>query len=1179
MKLHKIWNIADAQEALKIELSQSLRISETIAGVLINRGFTDGAAAERFLSGDSQEFGDPFAMKGMERAVRRVRQALDGGEKITVYGDYDVDGITATALVVSVLEELGARASYYIPERQSEGYGLNRNALGQLVESGSSLIISVDCGISATEEAASISGKADLIITDHHQPPEVLPDVLAILNPKQAGCGYPDKQLAGVGVAYKLCQGLWREIKGEEFTEYLEIAALGTIADIVPLLGENRLIVKRGLENLRRSNSVGLRALIESSGLADKNIDSGRVGFVIAPRLNAAGRLSSAVSGVELLLTKDHAKAEALALQLEAGNAQRQFTEKDILRKAEEALQSVDAAAEKVLVVAGEGWHPGVIGIVASRIVDAYYKPTVVIAVRDGIGKGSCRSIHGFDMYGALKQCEDVLEQFGGHAQAAGLTILPENIAALRARLTSIAEQTLSEEDYIPKINIEAVMRLEDVNMEFVRQLEKLEPYGMGNPRPIFACENAKLTEIRTMGQEQAHLRFKAKQQRACAAGLAWNMGDAADALKAGGPVDIAFQPEINEWQGKRTIQLKAQDFRPYEKVLTELDRLYLAHEHGERYQDIEEAQQFFTKAVGVTFNDRQSAIADLAEGMRLYLERQPENTHDANAVLITSDAGREIGYIRAEIAKRIAPAMDDGVRYEAQVMTVTGSPERNFGVNILVYKEQKSLFAARKFTRIDPEAIRQALIGDRSYHQSQTDALKCLAEKKNCLVIMGTGRGKSAIFQSHAAHMAINQRKMTVILYPLRALVNDQYVNLQRMMEPLGVTVYKGNGTLTVGERGALFEAMQNESVDILLTTPEFLDANYRLLNIAERKIGFVVVDECHHVADASRRPAYKNLRGLIARLGSPLVLGVTATADRETYALIQDALSVERTIIDKTVRENLIVRDGRDEGDKLSYLKSLIGKDDKVLIFVNSRNKAAEIAESLREDLPRFSERIGFYHAGLSNEWRVKVETWFRSGALQVVVATSAFGEGIDLPDIRHVVQYHLPFDMTTFNQQCGRAGRDGQRSLVHFLFGKDDIKLNQLILKERSPERETIGKLYLLLKAVKGKDDAIALSNGDIAERFVKQNHQYIGESGVSACLKILDELGLIARETLRGERTIYFQPAPSAKLDLMQSPSFAEGVDERAEFSAFSAEVMASGAEKLLQWINKPIYPQI
>jgi single-stranded-DNA-specific exonuclease len=1174
----KIWKFSLENPDAETNLIEKLKISKVIASLLVNRGIVDEKEAYEFLNSRNQAFLDPFLLKGMDRSIKRITNAIKNKEKITVYGDYDVDGITATAVLVRVLTLLGAIVTYYIPERQNEGYGLNENAMERIIEDGTNLLITVDCGVSSVMEVARVNNRLDVIITDHHRPPEILPDAFAVINPKQLDCLYPDKEIAGVGVAYKLCQALWKTIKSLELREYLDIVALGTIADIVPLTGENRLIVTLGLEQLNCTMNLGLQSLIKHCGLAGKKIDAGKVGFVLAPRLNAAGRIDSALTGVQLLLTDDLLEADRVAEALENDNVKRQLIEKDILLKAEESLKQFDMTTEKVIIISGVNWHSGVIGIVASRLVDKYYKPVIVISETDGIGKGSCRSIQGFDIYKALTKCNNLLEKFGGHAQAAGLSILPENIPLLRQQLTEIAKKVLTVEDYVPKIRIDAIVTLNDINQDFVKKLECLEPYGMGNPRPIFACTNLALVDARPMGQEGKHLRFRMKEKGQITNGIAWGMGELAPDLIQEKNIDLAFQPEINEWQGKCNVQLKAYAFRDIVKTVTELDELYLTQNEVEPYKNIAEAESFFTKVVGVTFDNRQQLIARLITGQLLEVKRQKDNQFDINAIVLQTTDGNEIGFLKADIAKFLAPVIDSGVKYQATVTMVTGQVGETFGVNIFVYKEQKEFLENLKYQQIALNDVRKILIGDREYHKSQQEALECLKQNQKTLVIMGTGRGKSAIFQTHAAMLAINQRKMTIIIYPLRALVNDQYNSLTRKLKLLGISIYKGNGTLSTRERATLFEALQNESVDVLLTTPEFMESNINYLKHLCGKIGFVVIDECHHIAEGHKRSAYKRIGETIKKLGNPLVLGVTATADQVATQKIKETLLIDNVIIDRTLRQNLQVYDARNTIDKLAYIKSIIKPTEKLLIFVNSRNKAVEIASNLRELYPALQDAIGFYHAGLSNEWRVKVEEWFKEGTLQVVVATSAFGEGIDLPDIRHVVQYHLPFDITTFNQQCGRAGRDGSYSLVHFIFGKDDIKLNNLILKERAPEREFIGKFYLILKSNHKENLAIELTNNQIAEQFIDKYHGFLGESGVSICLKILEELGLIWRETFHSKRKIYFNAIPSEKLRLEDSNTYIEGMIERKEFNDFSDQVMNTSQENLLTWINKPIYPE-
>ena len=574
-KIRKLWRIPPSNDLFKKELSSSLGVSKSIAQVLINRGITDKDIANEFLFGGQEKLGNPYLLKDMDAAVTRICKAIDGKQKIVVYGDYDVDGMTSSALMIKVLTDLGGVIDYYIPDRQTEGYGLNSGALKILNETGTELLITVDCGISAILEVNSVDSQMDIIITDHHQPPEILPAAYAIINPKQKDCQYPNKDLAGVGVAFKLCQALWQHYHGCDtvFLKYMDIVAIGTVADIVSLTGENRILVKLGLSEITNTHNIGLQALMEVCGIDKKQIDTGKIGFGIAPRLNAAGRLSSANHGVELLVTQDKERAFQLAIQLNDENSQRQVVEKAIQAAAENLVSEVDVSAAKVLVVVGENWHSGVIGIVASRLVDKYFRPVIIISIQDGIGKASCRSIPAFDIYAALHQCSDLLIQFGGHRQAAGLSILPEHIRELQVRLSDIAARCLTEEDFIPVLTIDTIVSLDDMNEDFLKQLKCLEPYGMGNPSPIFACEDLALKDVRTLGQEAQHLKLKVSQGNSTKEVVAWRMGELADSLQNGSSVDIAFFPEVNEWQGRCTIQLRAYDIRQPE--ITELDQLY----------------------------------------------------------------------------------------------------------------------------------------------------------------------------------------------------------------------------------------------------------------------------------------------------------------------------------------------------------------------------------------------------------------------------------------------------------------------------------------------------------------------------------------------------------------------------------------------------------------------------
>lgn len=557
----KRWRIMPGQPTTESELSTALGVHPIVAKLLVNRGITTVAAGTEFLHGTLDTLLDPFGLKGMTEAVAAIEKALAAKEPIVVYGDYDVDGITATSLLYRFLKKCDAQVSYYIPERQSEGYGLNAEALEHIIEQGAKLVITVDCGISSHDIVAGVKDRLPMIITDHHNAPEIIPNSVAVINPKQPGCLYEDKNLSGVGVAFKLCQALWLKRTGQPYLDDLDIVALGTVADVVPLIGENRVIVEAGLRKMNDAPNLGIAALIDVAGLNDKKITAGHIGFTLAPRLNAAGRVTHATRAVELLTTADPDTAQAVAEELQATNMERQAIERSIHEEARLDVVNQGEGADKVIVVAGEGWHPGVIGIVASRLVEEFYKPTMVISVHDGIGKGSCRSIENCNIYEALKSAEDLLLQFGGHHQAAGFSIDEANIPALRERLTQYCKEHLTDEDYVPIVDIDATMTAADVNIELIDQIGTLEPYGMGNSTPIFALPDATVRDVYLMSHQKNHCKIILDGPGDTALdAIAWQGEAYHSEIYPGESVRVAFSLQKNEWQGRVTPQLIIQD-------------------------------------------------------------------------------------------------------------------------------------------------------------------------------------------------------------------------------------------------------------------------------------------------------------------------------------------------------------------------------------------------------------------------------------------------------------------------------------------------------------------------------------------------------------------------------------------------------------------------------------------
>ena len=559
----KRWNIAKNQDEVESELTSGLAVHPVVSHLLANRGITTVAEGQTFLYSTMDDLLDPFMLKGMTEAVSEIERVLEMNGSIVIYGDYDVDGITATSLMYRFFSRIGANVSYYIPERQSEGYGLNLEALEYLISQDVDLIISVDCGISSYDIVEAVRDRVSMIITDHHTSPPQIPRATAVVNHKQPGCPYTDKNLSGVGVAFKVCQALWKRRTGEDYREDLDIVALGTVADVVPLVGENRIIVREGLRKMTESPNLGIQALVEVAGLTGKVLSAGHIGFTLAPRLNAAGRVTHATRAVELLITRDQQEAMEIAEELQETNAERQQIERTIFEEAYQSVLDQGPLADQCIVVAGEGWHPGVIGIVASRLVEAFYKPTMVISIHDGIGKGSCRSIDHCNMYEMLTFAKDTLIQFGGHAQAAGFSVQAEDIDALREKVSEYCRNTLTEEDYIPIVDIDGTVSSEEITIELIDQIATLEPYGMGNSTPVFAIPKIRVQNLYPMGFQKNHCKIILQGQQGPLDAVAWQGEHYMQEVFADDPVKVAFSLQKNEWQGVVTPQLVVQDLEP----------------------------------------------------------------------------------------------------------------------------------------------------------------------------------------------------------------------------------------------------------------------------------------------------------------------------------------------------------------------------------------------------------------------------------------------------------------------------------------------------------------------------------------------------------------------------------------------------------------------------------------
>lgn len=560
----RVWEIKEYNREKAGFLAAELGISPLVTGILLERGFGGVDSMREFLYGGSEPFHNPYLLKDMGRAAARIRRAVSSGEKITVYGDYDVDGITASSLLYLYLKGRGANVQTYIPSRKSEGYGLNDEALKAIGESGTTLVVTVDCGISGVREVENAPAGMDIIITDHHTVPDVLPPAYAIVNAKQKDCGYPFKFLSGVGLAFKLCQAL--EMDGEEglpgWAGLTELAALGTVADIVPLLGENREIVRRGLKAMETTRLEGLKALIAASSCPETGITSEHVGFILAPRLNAVGRLEHAQRAVELLVTHDAAKAAEIAAELNRENALRQEISRKIMEQAE-AMLAEEKHIDTAIVLASEGWHQGVIGIVASRLVDKYHLPVILMSITGDTAKGSCRSIPALNLYEAVAAESDILIQFGGHHQAAGLTLPACRVDEFRRRFKKYVASVLRPEDYLPRQTVDCLLGDEGrITVRDLEELSLLEPCGCENQSPVFAFRGALIRSQRSMGRDRRHLQFTVDKGDCSYRAVMWGRADMLPFMFDNMVADVAFCPKVNVWNGETSVQLHGLDVR-----------------------------------------------------------------------------------------------------------------------------------------------------------------------------------------------------------------------------------------------------------------------------------------------------------------------------------------------------------------------------------------------------------------------------------------------------------------------------------------------------------------------------------------------------------------------------------------------------------------------------------------
>ena len=1170
----KTWKIRSSNHAAARLLADALKLPLPLARILASRGYAAPEQASAFLYADMKDLSRPFLLPNLGAAVEKIGEALAQKKKIAVYGDYDVDGICASALMREVFSWLGADVRVYIPSRLEEGYGMNAGALDRLLEEGVELVITVDNGIAAAELVEAYQAKGlTFVVTDHHQLPEKLPRCI-IVNPLLAPqVTLPYRRLCGCGTAYYLAMGMLIRLAPELYDDahrraLLDLVAVATVADLVPLVDDNRILVREGLRLINESPRPGLAALAKLM-CGDEVVKASDIAFRIAPCINACGRLDKTQDALELFAPQPEGDVNVLAETVRDYNDTRKEMERRITKEAiaqfEEATGRMNCA-----IAVGENWHPGVIGIVASRLVEQFHCPAIVLTTtqeKPDVYTGSARSVAGFHMYEGLLAVADHILQFGGHEMAAGLSVAREQLPAFKA---AFAEVTAAYEEEISDhvLWIDDVITIDDANEELEEALRLLEPCGCENPEPLFAMEHMWRFGHRPVGAEGDHLQLQFKDRAGeMVPAIAFRQGNYVFSDKH--RYDFAFHIHEHCFRGVCGVQLQVTDIMPsWQAEEPAMMRAFMAN--GANYLEngalsgIADRPRFYTKLRGVSFDDRQERIAELTAGASLALLREPNNPADGNAIACLTESGDKIGYLSRQIAAQLAPLMDLGATYHAEVSQITGDDAQHRGVNILVRSDiaAEAVKAAEsggdELAALPQDALvdvlTDAFVEDGALLPIQEAAIADIIDAhEDTAVIMPTGRGKSLIYQIAAGVLARRDHKMTLVISPLKALIQDQYLALCDHLGTLGYRIFKGNGDLSKDEREELMTALANDKVDVLLLTPEFFVRHQDLFQTHAARVGQIVLDEAHHMLD--KRPAYKKLRALKQAYPSAVWTYLTATVPATEAHAFQEIISGAGLYIDDHIRYNLRIIDARHTDKKLVYLYRLFMHPEKTICYVNSRKQAFGLSQRLREILPyTLRPLVAYYHGGLPREARRAIETAFKEGEIRLLFATTAFGEGVHISDIRHVVLYHPCFSVEAFNQLSGRCARDGEPGQVHLLYSEKDLALNEMIIGDRAPSRETLGKMYQLLMAAAKPHDYVLTAPMDELEDGLCALSESFGRHQWRQALTIFEELDFLHVQNNNTQTTITIEKAPAHRA-LTESAAFLEGTSEARALSQF------------------------
>ncbi len=1128
-------------------VARSLGILPATAQVLAARGYTDPEAADRFLKAPLDALPRPRQLPDVEEAARVVWEAARSGRRITVYGDFDTDGVCATAVLVRGLRALGVPADFYVPHRIREGYGLTAEAVRALGESGTRCLVAVDCGVGALDEVALARELGmRVVVVDHHEPPPALPCADALVDPKIPYRPYPFRGYSASGLSWLLVAAL-RELAGAAPSEdLLELAAVGTVADVVPLVDDNRVLVRHGLRRLETSSLPGVQALLRACGLSGP-VSAEDVAWRLAPRLNAAGRVDSALVALRLLLTEDPGEAQELAGQLERHNAERQRLQEVALGQAVASVEELGLEQRPGIVVWGEGWHPGVVGLVAGRLREAYWRPAVALAVEAGRARGSARGVPGLDLVEILGQCHDLLERFGGHAQAAGLSLLSDRLEEFRRRFEEAVGARLVPELLAPGVRVEAEVCLEEVTERLAGELSQLAPFGPGNPRPVLAARGLQLLEVGCWGAGE-HLWLRVSDGKRVAEAVGFGLGGWGELLAFTQPeVELAGYPERSrghEGEVRWVLEdLRSPGLEP-DRVLADtpslLRRLAEKAEDylGEAHRSVELRSAFFTKVVGVTFEGRQGVVAQLAVGEEVLLRRQPDNPVDPHAVQVVRSDGAVVGYLNSALAGRLAPHLDRGARYRVTVTAVTGGGDKNVGANLRLEQEhpQPTSTWVRSALVASGADLRDLdrLLGGEGLVEEWRAAWERTVRGGRVAVVGAPQPSWSRLPLVAAAAYALRVGRVAYVA-PLVELAEARWGSWRAALERAGLRVARLHGLVSSRELAETEEAVQAGCADVVFTTLAYLAHRPDVVTA-----DVLVVAEGWLEAQLSRE--------LLDHQGPFLWLVWDPKARPEGWEVYGP----------RAPRPGISVVDHRSQ--VLRWRDDWLQNGPAVL-FAPGPRSAVEAARRLGD-----RGQVAYDHPGLPGVVREILVQLFNQGKLRALVCGGHAPQG--LRGARTLV-WLAPTAKENLLQQAG-CGLHGQRQTALVLaFGPQTLKAARREWESRHPPRRALAAVYRLLQGWQGElrwpDPALA--------EAVRSRTGLDPALAVPASVHVFEASGLLRRERSTGGWKLSLC-ATEGRKELGSVLRFAEGERSRAAFEAGSRWMLAAPAVEVLEQVASP-----